>query len=321
PGVFGEYTRTILPRITMIFGLRADYHNLFGLFVTPRFHGKYDITETTILRVSAGRGQRTANVLAENSGILASSRNISIQNYGITETSFAGKPINYQNYGLKPEVAWNYGLSLTQEFRLFYRNGSITADFYRTDFQNQIVIDMDASAQQLKLYNLTGQSYSNSAQLEIEYELIDKLDLRLAYRYYDVKTDYSAGLLQKPLLSQNRAFINLAYETKSKWKFDLTTNWNGQKRIPNTTTNPEDFKRESYAPDFVTMNAQISKSFGNPKKSWWDLYIGVENLTDFRQKDLIIAANNPFDTYFDASLVWGPIIGRMTYAGFRYKFK
>lgn len=307
PGVFGEYTWTILPRITMIFGLRADYHNLFGLFVTPRFHGKYDITESTILRVSAGRGQRTANVLAENISIFASSRELQIHS-----------PL--QGFG-GLEVAWNYGMSLTQEFKLFYKDGSITADFYRTEFQKQIVVDLDASPQQLKLYNLTGQSFANSAQLEIQYELIDRLDLRMAYRYYDVKTDYTSGLLQKPLLSQNRAFVNLAYETKSSWKFDITTNWNGQKRIPNTSTNPSEYKMEQFSTDFITVNAQISKSFGSLKKHWWDVYVGVENLTDFRQQDLIIAANNPYGPYFDASLIWGPIIGRMTYAGFRYKLK
>ena len=321
PGLFAEYTWTILPKITMIYGLRADYHNLFGWFITPRFHGKYDITEITKLRISAGRGQRTANVLAENTGILASSRNIYIQNYSLTDVSVAPKPVDYQTYGLKPEVAWNYGASLTQDFSLFSRAGSVTADFYRTDFQNQVVVDMDVSPQQLRLYNLSGISYSNSAQVEVDYEMIDNLDVRLAYRYYDVKTDYSTRLLQKPLLSQNRAFVNLAYETNNKWKFDLTINWNGKKRIPNTITNPGELRKEFYSPDFFTFNAQMSKSFGNSKKQWWDLYLGVENLSDFRQKDLINAANNPYGPYFDASLIWGPIIGRMVYAGFRYKLK
>ncbi len=310
PGAFMEYTWLASSKFTFVAGLRADYHNLYGVFFTPRIHAKYDATENTQIRISAGRGQRTANMLAENMGILARSRQVNILNLNST-----------QNYPSQAEIGWNYGMSISQDFRLNYKKGNVTLDYYRTDFQNQVVVDYDKSPQQINFYNLNGLSFSNSVQVELNYEIIKRLDIRVAYRLYDVQTTYHGLLLQRPLIAQNRAFINLAYSSKNNWKFDYTLTWNGTKRIPNTQSNPLAYKNDAYSPDYFVMNAQISKSFGNQMKKWLDLYIGVENIGDFRQQDLIIASSDPFGSYFDTSLIWGPIVGRMVYVGARFKIK
>ncbi len=306
PGAFFEYTSKGLENFTMILGLRADYHNYYGAFVTPRVHMRYALTETTVVRASAGRGLKTANIFSENIGILASSRNIIID-------SDPNKP----GFGLRPEIAWNYGINLTQDFRLDYRDGDIGIDFYRTDFQNQIVLDLDQNTQEARFYNLDGVSYSNSFQATLNYELIRKLDLRIAYRWFEVKTTYNKQLLSKPLVAQNRAFLNLAYETGTTWVFDLTFQWQGEKRIPNTSTNPEGYRLDSKSPDYFILNAQITKKF----KNGIDIYLGMENITDYKQNNPILAADQPFGPYFDSSLIWGPIFGRMTYLGLRYKLK
>jgi outer membrane receptor protein involved in Fe transport len=267
---------------------------------------RYSLTENTVLRLAAGRGQRTANIFAENMAYFASSRQFIIQ-----------PSTNGKAYGLNPEIGWNYGLNLLHEFKLNQKKGSINLDYYRTDFQNQVVVDLDQSPQEVVFSNLKGVSYSNSAQAELNYELFKKFDVRLAYRFYDVKTTYHGVLMEKYLLSKHRAFLNLAYETKNKWSFDYTVSWNGPKRIPFTQTNPEEYRKASYSPGYVTMNAQVSKKFGK----YFDAYIGAENLTNFRQKDLIVAPGAPFGPYFDSSLVWGPVLGRMYYVGFRLRLK
>ncbi|HIA11009.1 MAG TPA: TonB-dependent receptor [Flavobacteriales bacterium] len=306
PGAFFEYTSRGLENFTMVLGLRADYHNNYGAFVTPRVHMRYALTETTVIRASAGRGLKTANIFSENIGVLASSRNIIID-------GDANKP----GFGLRPEIAWNYGINVTQDFKLDYRDGSIGVDFYRTDFQNQIVLDLDQNTQEAWYYNLDGVSYSNSFQATINYELMRKLDLRIAYRWFEVKTTYNNQLLSKPLIGQNRAFLNLAYETGNTWIFDITFQWQGQKRIPNTATNPEDYRLDSHSPDYFVLNAQITKKF----KNGIDIYLGMENITDYKQNNPILASDQPFGPYFDSSLIWGPIFGRMTYFGLRYKLK
>ncbi len=180
-----------------------------------------------------------------------------------------------------------------------------------------MVVDLE-SPREVKFYNLQGRSYSNSFQAELNFEPVKKLDVRLAYRYFDVKTTYDSKLLQRPLIASNRAFGNLAYAIDG-WKFDYTINYNGKKRIPNTDANPMQYQRGNYSPSFVLMNAQISKTVGI--KHPMDFYVGGENLTNYYQKDAIVAADQPFSSHFDASLVWGPVTGRMFYAGWRYKIK
>jgi len=303
PGAYFEYIYNYREIFNIVAGLRADYHNIYGAFATPRLHLRYAMFEKTVFRISIGRGQRTANIFSENNALMSSSREFIIQGDN------SDKP-----YGLNPEVAWNYGINLTQKFTLDYRDGSISIDFHRTDFENQIIVDLEQNPQQVIFYNLKGQSYSNSFQTQLDYELLKRFDVRIAYRWYDVKTTYNGILMEKPLVSEQRAFINLAYATRNKWKFDYTLNWQGNKRIPSTQTNPVEYRLENSSPDFFTMNAQITKSW----KKKFDIYLGVENILNYTQENPIIASNQAFSQYFDSSLIWGPIYGRSFYIGLRY---
>jgi outer membrane receptor for ferrienterochelin and colicins len=306
PGAFVEYTYSPQERLSIIAGFRSDYNSLFGWIHTPRLHARYSLTENTSIRIAAGRGQRTANIFAENMSLLATSRQLMIV------PSPEGKA-----YGLSPEIAWNYGVNLLHEFKLLNRRGNVSLDYYRTDFQNQVVLDLDAHTHQAIFTNLDGVSFSNSFQAEVNYEFFKRFEARLAYRLFDVRTTYHGILMERPLISKHRFFINLAYETKNKWSFDYTFNWNGPKRLPNTLDNPVEYQKAAYSPSYITMNAQISKRV----LKFLDAYIGVENLTNFIQKDIIIAGEQPFGPYFDSALVWGPVIGRMYYIGFRMKIK
>jgi len=306
PGVFAEYTFSLNEKFDLVAGLRADHNNLFGWFTTPRLNVRYQPFNMTTVRLVMGRGQRTANLFAENIGVLVSSRQIIIMN------AQPGKA-----YGLDPEVAWNKGVSIDQKFRLFNRDANLNMDFYRNDFKNQVVTDLE-NPREVKFYNLEGKSFSNSFQTEITFLPVKKLEVRLAYRFFDVKTTYGTELLQKPLTAQHRGFSNIAYELDG-WKFDYTLNITGRKRIPPTSQNPAPYSMPEVSPSFITMNAQVSKSIGKAKA--FDLYLGGENLTNYIQKHAIVAADQPFGNYFDASMVWGPLSGRQVYFGFRYSLK
>ena len=306
PGAFLEYTYNHLDKLTAVAGLRVDHHNLFGTFFTPRLHLRYAFTDRSVLRLSAGRGQRTANILSENSGFLSSARAFIVE----------GEENNYP-YGLKPEIAWNFGINFTQEFTMAYRDGFFSFDFYRTDFENQIVVDLDRNPQQVVFYNLDGDSYSNSFQAQVDYELVKRVDIRLAYRWFDVKTTYDDELRLKPLVSRNRFFINLGYESRKYWKLDYTLNWQGRKRLPDTYSNPEPYQLADYSPGFPVMNVQVSKIW----REKLNVYLGVENLLNYTQEDPILASDDPFGPYFDSSMAWGPIFGRNIYAGIRYTIR
>ncbi|HAS40279.1 MAG TPA: TonB-dependent receptor [Microscillaceae bacterium] len=299
PGLFAEYTFEPNEKLALVTGLRNDFHNLYGNVFTPRMHLKYALTTNSIVRLSAGRGFRVANIIPENFGYLISARTLNAAS------------------DLQPEVAWNYGASWTQKFKFGKREGKLTLDFYRTDFENQVVTDLDISANEVSFYNLTGQAFANSFQAALEYELMKRFDVSLAYKYYDVQSTYNNTLQQTPFIAQNRFLLNLAYATKfDKWEFDFTAQWFGAQRLPNTTTKPNEFQRAANTPDFFLLHAQITRNFRD-----WSFYIGSENLGDFRQSNPIIDAANPFGNQFDAGLVWAPIAGRTLYAGLRFTIK
>ena len=307
PGAFFEYTYSRGERFSMILGLRADHNNLFGYFLTPRFHLRYAPASGTTIRLAAGRGQRTANVFAENTSVLVSARSLKI------EGAASGLA-----YGLHPEIAWNEGISFDQQFRLFGKKGSLAMDYFRTDFQNQVVADLDRSAHEVAFYDLQGVSWSNSLQASAQLELAAKLEWRLAWRWYDVRTTYHGQLLERPLLSRQRLFTNLAWEV-SAWKFDLTGSWNGKKRLPYTGDKPSAYRLGDFSPAYPTVHAQVSRSLGSRHPV--EVYLGTENLTNRSQEQLILAPQDPFGPEFDASLVWGPVTGRMFYGGIRFKWK
>jgi outer membrane receptor protein involved in Fe transport/copper chaperone CopZ len=307
PGAFVEYTYTMNEKFSVVAGLRADHNSLFGWFATPRLNVRYEPVHGTMIRLSAGRGQRTANIFAENMGALVSARMVQIL------STSPGKA-----YGLNPEIAWNKGITIDQTLKMFGRDALISVDFFRNDFSNQVVVDKE-DPQSLMFYDLDGKSYSNSFQAEVSATPAEKFDVRLAYRWFDVKTTYSGKLLQKPFTAQHRVFANLAYELKD-WKFDYTVNLVGSKRIPSTAGHHDPAHQLPLtSPTYVTMNAQVSKAFGKSKA--FEVYLGGENLTNFMQHAAILSADQPFGNQFDASMIWGPVGGRLIYTGFRFKIK
>jgi outer membrane receptor for ferrienterochelin and colicins len=309
-GTFLEFAHNYNEKFNLVAGIRADYHNYYGLFFTPRLHLRYAFTPNSILRFSGGRALHTANIFSDNAYLMATSRTWNIE---LTDLALP--------YGLKPETGWNYGLNFTQRFKINYREASVTLDAYRTDFQDQVVTDVDNNARQVLIYNLKGPSYSNTIQFELNMEPRKRLFVKTAYRYVDTKVTYHRGLLQKPLVSTHRAFINFSYETRnSHWQFDFTTQYNGSKRLPITEANPVGYQRSSYSPAYFNLLGQITY-LTKINRADFHIYLGVENLLNYKQSNPIVAADTPYSPYFDASMVWGPIYGRMLYAGLRFKIK
>jgi outer membrane receptor for ferrienterochelin and colicin len=309
-GGFFEYTYDDTDKFSYILGGRLDYHNRLGVFFTPRLHVKYNPWEKSVIRFSAGRGKRAANIFAENQNLFASSRVFSVLD------------TNGKIYGLDPEIAWNYGVSFTQNFLLFGKSADVGFDFYRTDFQNQAVVDVMNSPQKVLFYDLKGKSFANSFQLDFNLEIIKHLNLRTAYKYYDISTDYLSGSFQRPLQAKHRFFGNIEYETHivekgKQWKFDYTFNWLGKQQLPYTASNPEQDRLPEFSPSFAVMNAQITRTFS----STFEMYIGGENIGNYRQEKAILGADNPFGSNFDTSIVYAPIFGQMYYAGLRFKIK
>lgn len=296
PGLFAEYTWKPNDRLSAMAGFRYDNHNLYGGFYTPRLHLKYQADALTALRLSAGKGYRVPHLFMDNPAMLASSR----------EVIFAES--------LEAEEAWNAGMQLTREFSLGQdRPGTLALDFYRTEFLQQTVVDLDSDPRTILLYNLDGRSFSNSAQIEVTATAARGLDLTAAWRFNDVRMTYAGELKEVPLNPRHKGVLVLSWSpTGRKWQFDVTTQYNGATRLPETALNPEPYRMGSHSPAYGQLFAQVTRKFGK-----MDLYLGGENLTGFRQERPILAWDDPFSPWFDSSLVWGPTAGRRFYVGLR----
>jgi len=296
PGVFTELSFAGIDNFVITAGFRADHHNKFGIFYTPRLHLKYDLFENTVLRASAGKGYRSSYIYAENTSILASSRNIIIEQ------------------DLRQEEAWNYGLNAMSEFDFWGIFFTLNIDFFHTNFINQVVMDMDRDSRAIYFSNLDGQSYSNSFQIDLIIEPFAGFTASTAFRINDVKSTYNGVLMDKPLQSITKRFLNLAYTMPGEsWSFDFTFDYNGKGRLPSTQNNPEEYRLGEEFPGYLLLHAQITRRFGK-----FEIYVGGENLGDYIQPNPIIAYNDPFGNFFDTSMVWGPIMGRKIYMGARY---
>jgi outer membrane receptor for ferrienterochelin and colicins len=303
-GGFFEYTLKT-GRTVLVAGLRADHNTLFGNFITPRLHYKYMLTENTALRLSGGRGQRTANVISENLGYFASSRQLNIiQSYNKQASGF----------GLLPEIGWNGGGGVTHSYTLMGNEGSLSGDAFYTYFERQTVIDLDASTKQIVVYNLNGNSFAFSGQVDWNQELGRRFEIRLSYKYTDTQTQYLTGNLARPFVASHRGLFNLAFHSRQdKWLGDITLNYVSSKRLPDSRSNPVEFQAVSNSPAYTLLNMQVTRNLKN-----WAVYLGVENLLDIQQQQQIISPADPHSPYFDASYIWGPTFGRVIYLGFRW---
>jgi outer membrane receptor for ferrienterochelin and colicins len=300
PGVFAQYTFHYNEDFVGILGARADFHNLYGTFFSPRLHLRSNLTPTTTLRASAGKGYRVPNLLAENTGLLVSNRQLVFVE------------------DINPEEAWNYGGSLTQNFDLFGREASVAAEYYRTDFVNQLIVDVDTDYGMAMFYNLDGKSYANNSQIEFKFQPALFFDVTAAFRITDVKTTINDELVRKPFVNNYKGLLSGSWVSRNNnWQVDLTGQFNGRSRIPDTSMLPDQFQMPTESPAHVIVHSQITRKWNN-----FDLYIGGENITNYKQHNPIIGASDPFgENLFDASMIWGPIMGRMFYLGLRYSIQ
>ncbi|MFT4758086.1 MAG: outer membrane receptor for ferrienterochelin and colicins [Paraglaciecola sp.] len=296
----GKVKKSFWEGFGFIAGMRVDKHNLFGMLYTPRMNVKYNFSENSIVRLSAGRGFRTANAVAENVSLLAS-----------------GRPFVVDG-DLDMEDAWNFGVNYTQKFVLGGKEGSIALDAFRTDFNNQIIIDRQHDPNQILAYNLKGQSFSNSFLAVWSQEVVNGLDIKMGYKFNDVKMDSRHGFHEMPLLAMHRGLVTVGYETRDeKWSIHNNLQLVGRMSFPDNEQYSEELIQDHSGKSsaYATLGGQLTRKFDK-----WEIYIGGENLTNYTQKRPIIDADNPFGQDFNATQVYAPITGAMGYVGLRFEF-
>lgn len=293
-GVYAQYTLTT-GKVTAMAGVRLDDSDVYGTFITPRFHIKYMPFDQFSVRLSAGKGYRSVHALAENSYLLASSRSLVIDE-------------------LNQESAWNYGVSAALVIPIGRKTLKMNAEYYYTHFSEQAVIDYDSNPNEVLITRLSGRSYSHTAQVDASYPVLEGLTLTAAYRLNRVMSTYGGKRMSKPLTNKYKGLLTATYKTPLElWQVDVTLQLNGGGRMPTPyTLSDGSASWSSRFHAYEQLSAQVTRWFRH-----FSLYIGGENLTGFKQKEPIISASDPWGDSFDATMVWGPIQGAMLYAGVR----
>ncbi|MBK6994740.1 MAG: TonB-dependent receptor [Lewinellaceae bacterium] len=318
PGLMAEYTfsrptaRMEIPDLIVVLGGRIDWNSRFGWQATPRLSAKYNFTEKSIVRVSAGRGFRSPNVMAENISLLASNRSFIFSSPNSDNTEVLG-----------PEEAWNYGVNFTQNFKIVERDASFSVDLYRTDFVRQVLVDVEQpllpdSSMAVYFYNSTGKSFSNSVLFNFQYSPLPGLDVKFAFKWNDVRAEFADGKLKTiPLVARQRGLVSVDYTTPNKrWSFNTYVQIVGPQRLPDNSFIPHLLTHDfpAISPTFALLNAQITRKFGQN----FELYGGCENITGYQQHHAIISADNPGSPYFNGSQVWAPMMRQVGYLGVRW---
>ena len=291
PGIYAQYTYKLGEKLTVMSGVRWDHSNRYGSFVTPRLHIKYSPSSVITFRASAGKGYRSPHALAENVTLLASGRDIII------------------NSDIKQEEAWNVGASIGMNIPISGKNLELNAEYYYTDFKHQMIMNFDGAKGEhtLSIENLDGKSYSHTIQVDATYPLLSGMSATAAFRLNDVKCTYDGVLRKKPLTSRYKGLLTLSYKTPLElWQFDVTGQLNGGGELYD----------QSRYPAYFQLQAQITRDFRN-----FSLYLGGENLTNYKIDNPIINSHHPWNAAFDATQVWGPITGAMAYIGVRFKLE
>lgn len=299
-GAYVEYTYNVKDRLSVVAGLRGDYNDPGArFFVTPRGHLKWDITPSTTLRASAGMGYRMADIVTDNIGMLATGRAIVIDVQDLMEKALTA------------------GGSLTQRFGLVRPDdATLSFDYFRTQFFNSVVVDQEFDPRTIRLYSTGAASYTDTYQIDFSWSPVERLDIFATFRYTDSemtirRPDGTEARVERPLVSAYKTLLNVQYATKfRRWVFDATAQLNGPARIPTQTG---DLADSYHSPRYPMFFAQVSRKIGR-----FDIYLGCENIADYRQKDPILNASDPYDYKFNSMNVWGPLMGRKFYVGMRF---
>ena len=310
-GVFGEYTYHAGDKFSAIAGLRGDWFYGQGFKVSPRVTLKYMPIEEIVIRANGGRGLRYSTPLVDNIGVFS------------TGKEFVGA---YNDHIL--EDAWTFGGNITYYMPFgASSNTYLSFDYFRTQFAQQMVVDYEHHLNQIDFYALDGnRSFTDNYQLDFSVDPVERFNITATFRYTNAKIELAdKGLVEKPMTSRFKGVLNLQYATNlNKWIFDFTASLNGSCRVYNFMENLKDadgnlLYKDGRTPVYPLLYAQVTRRFKG-----WDVYIGAENLTNFRQKDVILGTKgadgfvNPRVPSFDASCIWGPLMGIKAHVGFRF---
>jgi outer membrane receptor for ferrienterochelin and colicins len=290
PGVFAQGEAKLGAQWSALAGLRADFQNVHGAFVTPRLSVKYSPSAGLTLRVGGGTGFKAPTIFVEEA------EEIGFKNV---------RPVT----GLDAERAAsgsfdvNWGAVFNEDVSF-----SVNAAFYLSRLANTLVTDNDSltSGGEVEFRNSTGPLLARGGEVSVKTGYRD-FKLFLGYTYLYATRDDLGLASELSLNPRHSAGAVLFYENgNAGLKVGFETYWTGRQRLER---NPY----RDVSPDYFLTGVVAEKAFGAVR-----LFVNFENIFDTRQTrwDPIVAGGYDAVSYRPVP-VYAPLEGRVVNGGVR----
>ncbi len=311
-GVSGEYVFRAGDRFSSVARLGCDWYSGSGVKLSPSLALRYSPARQFVLALGVERKLGHASPLADNMGVF------------MTGKVFRG---NFEDRILEDAWLFNGSLKYYLPFGAS-RDTYISIGYSRTSYAQQQIVDYEHIRNAISFYALDGKdSYSDSYRIDFNVEPVKRLKVSASFRYTGAKMELEGrGLVEKPMAKRYIGVLDMRYSTAAdRWTFGVMASVNGPCRVYDFMKGLRDagghlLYADGHTPVYPLVNLQITRRFKSV-----EIYLGGENLTNFRQKDILVGARDsatglvsPHQPSFDASAVWGPVTGIKIYAGIRY---
>ncbi len=292
PGVFAELEAAAHARLTLLGGGRLDHHADHGLVLSPRLALKWDVTDASSLRLNLATGFRVVNLFTEDHAALSGSRQVVIAE------------------ALRPERS----VTATVSYRTATGVGAVPivldVDAFATRFGNRIQPDYDSAPNLIIYRNLDGSAWTRGLSLGLTVDpATAPVAGRISATVQRVTRTDGGRTTAIPFAASFKGDLTLTWAVQGD---DLTLDWTG--RVVGPMTLPTHPGRAARSPWFTEQNAQVTRRLGGEAF----LIVGVKNLFDMRQRDPLVAPDDPFGPDFDTNFVWGPTQGRRAVVGVQW---
>jgi len=308
PGVFAQ-AKWLPGALTLLGGLRVDYHDESGFVSAPRLAAKYDASDRTTLRASVGTGFRFVNVFTEDHQSLT----------GTSEVVFADD--------LDPERSRSVTANLEHILPLGGNPMTLSLDGFYTRFTNKIepAYEINNNAPNRVIYaNNDSEATTRgfTAGLEQNFTAIP-LSYDASFTFIDAFIEDDEGTRALDYSPDFLGNLGATYQLRDLGlELDYSANLVGPKRMPDLYV--EGYGRDRESPTFSTHDLKLTKSFldvNSPSSVGVDAYLSVENIFDTTQPTPLVG--DPYDAEegFETIYTWGPIVGRTFSLGVRMNLR
>lgn len=263
--------------------------------LVPRLLFRHDHTQELTSRLSWGIGYRSPLTFFESEhGLLDDGFGMDIR--AIEKSNGATYSLAYNKDGL-----------------------SITGSAAYTKVKNLAFIDDSSGIPTLR--NSSNDVSVKEGDVVVGYRVNNNLTLSGSYEIYNYDTNYKSLMSLAPV--EQRARFSVDYD-QNGWDIYSEATWVGSRNLAQygydgynvwDGTDASSAKNTT-APSYVTVDLKVSKNINKN----FTLYAGAKNLFDYVQTDKQSPLFYDSEGGFDTAYIWGPLRGRMVYAGLKATF-